>query len=75
MNVWQSESAREWTIVGAVYLVLLLVAAVWLAVDRTPPEWDHANHLERVVHCAEDMRERKKYGQPGARQKFQYSKR
>src|SRR5207248_8550337 len=29
--------------------------AVWLAIDRRPPEWDHANHLERVVHCAEDL--------------------
>ena len=58
MNVLQSGSAREWAIVGGVYLALLLVAAVWLAVDRTPPEWDHANHLERVVHCAEDMARR-----------------
>ncbi len=50
-----TRSAREWAIVGGVYLALVLIAAVWLAVDRTPPEWDHANHLERVVHCAEDM--------------------
>jgi hypothetical protein len=46
---------REWAIVGSVYATLVLIAAVWLAVDRRPPEWDHANHLERVVHCAEDM--------------------
>ena len=50
-----TRSAREWAIVGGVYLALVLIAAVWLAVDRTPPEWDHANHLERVVHCAEDL--------------------
>jgi hypothetical protein len=31
------------------------VASVWLALDRRPPEWDHANHLERVVNCADDM--------------------
>jgi hypothetical protein len=47
--------AREWVIVAGVYLALVLITAVWLAIDRRPPEWDHANHLERVVHCAEDM--------------------
>ena len=47
--------AREWAIVGGVYLALVLITALWLAIDRRPPEWDHANHLERVVHCAEDM--------------------
>ena len=50
--------AREWAIVGGVYLALVLITAVWLAIDRRPPEWDHANHLERVVHCAEDMARR-----------------
>jgi hypothetical protein len=55
MNETRSGAAREWAIVGGVYLTLVLIAAVWLAVDRRPPEWDHANHLERVVHCAEDM--------------------
>lgn len=25
--------------------------AAWLAVDRRPPEWDYANHLERAVTC------------------------
>jgi dolichyl-phosphate-mannose-protein mannosyltransferase len=55
MNETRSAAAREWAIVGGVYVVLVLIAAAWLAVDRRPPEWDHANHLERVVHCAEDM--------------------
>ena len=50
-----TRSAREWAIVGGVYLTLVLIAAVWLAVDRTPPEWDHANHLERAVACARDL--------------------
>ena len=50
--------AREWAIVGGVYLALVLITAVWLAIDRRPPEWDHANHLERVVHCTEDMARR-----------------
>jgi len=55
MNGARPESAREWAIVGGVYLALVLVAAVWLWIDRRPPEWDHANHLERVVHCAQDI--------------------
>ena len=55
MNGERPESAREWAIVGGVYLALVLVAAVWLWIDRRPPEWDHANHLERVVHCAQDI--------------------
>jgi hypothetical protein len=37
-------------------VTLALVAAVWLGLDRRPPEWDHANHLERAVGCAEGMR-------------------
>src|SRR5215468_3216861 len=40
----------------ALLLALLLaglaaVVAVWVAVDRRPPEWDHANHLERALEC------------------------
>lgn len=50
-----SASARDWAIVAGVFAVLVGVAAVWLAIDRRPPEWDHANHLERVVRCAEDL--------------------
>src|SRR5438093_4206652 len=50
-----SSSARDWAIVAAVFAVLVGVAAVWLAIDRRPPQWDHANHLERVVTCAEDL--------------------
>lgn len=40
---------------GAAFAALVAVAAVWLALDRRPPEWDHANHLERAVACAQDM--------------------
>ena len=50
-----SDTRRDLTIVGGVYLALVLIAAVWLAIDRTPPEWDHANHLERAVNCADDL--------------------
>jgi hypothetical protein len=41
--------------IAAIFVVLAGVAGVWLALDRRPPEWDHANHLERVVNCADDM--------------------
>ncbi len=30
---------------------LAAVMVVWLGIDRRPPEWDHANHLERAVAC------------------------
>jgi len=45
----------EWALVAAAFTVLAATAAVWLAWDRRPPEWDHANHLERAVVCARDM--------------------
>ena len=44
-------SAREWLAVGALWILLGIVMAVWVTVDRRPPEWDHANHLERALHC------------------------
>ena len=47
--------ARERAIVAGAFAALVALAAVWLAIDRTPPEWDHANHLERVVRCAGDL--------------------
>jgi hypothetical protein len=37
------------------FALLAGVAAVWAVVDRHPPEWDHANHLERAVLCARDV--------------------
>lgn len=54
MTTWHS-SAREWALVAAAFVVLALVATVWLVIDRHPPEWDHANHLERAVLCARDL--------------------
>ena len=30
---------------------LAAVMVVWLGIDRRPPEWDHANHLERALAC------------------------
>ncbi|MBI3827192.1 MAG: glycosyltransferase family 39 protein [Candidatus Rokubacteria bacterium] len=41
--------------VAVAWLAIAAVAAVWLARDHRPPEWDYANHLERVVHCAQDL--------------------
>ena len=43
-------------LLGVVFAGLAVAAAVWLAIDRRPPEWDHANHLERAVLCARDLR-------------------
>ena len=37
------------------FLIVALAAEAWLLVDSRPPEWDHANHLERVVHCAKSL--------------------
>ena len=50
-----SPAARDWVIVAGVFAVLVGVAAVWLSTDRLPSQWDHANHLERVVTCAGDL--------------------
>jgi hypothetical protein len=48
-------AGRDWALVGGAWLVLVLALGVWLAMDRRPPEWDHANHLERAVACAADI--------------------
>jgi len=45
----------ERALVAMAFVALVTVAAVWLARDRRPPEWDHANHLERAVACAGDL--------------------
>ena len=36
---------------------LAVVMAIWLSIDRRPPEWDHANHLERAVLCQRSLGE------------------
>ena len=48
---WRGREA----ILAAVVFTTLVAVAVWLALDRRPPEWDHANHLERAVTCAGDL--------------------
>jgi len=42
---------HPWLALGALLLLLCVVVSVWVSVDRRPPEWDHANHLERAVGC------------------------
>jgi Dolichyl-phosphate-mannose-protein mannosyltransferase len=43
--------------VAALLAGLAFVMAVWLSIDRRPPEWDHANHLERAVLCQRSLTE------------------
>jgi 4-amino-4-deoxy-L-arabinose transferase-like glycosyltransferase len=42
---------RPWLLVAFLFAVLCAVSATWVQIDRRPPEWDHANHLERAVDC------------------------
>src|SRR5207245_4438272 len=46
---------RDWALVTLLFAVLATVTFAWQAIDRHPPEWDHANHLERAVLCARDL--------------------
>lgn len=46
---------RDWATIAAAFAAMAVVVSVWVALDRRPPEWDHANHLERVILCAGDM--------------------
>lgn len=41
-----------------IFGALAIVAAVWLQADRRPPEWDHANHLERAALCGQILADR-----------------
>ncbi len=49
------EPARPATLAAGAFLLVTLAATVWLALDRHPPEWDYANHLERGVLCVRDL--------------------
>src|ERR1700687_2003700 len=42
---------HPWLGVGAVFARLCAVTPIWASIDQRPPEWDHANHLERAVEC------------------------
>jgi len=35
----------------ALFAALCVVVTVWASIDRHPPEWDYANHLERALEC------------------------
>ena len=54
-EVGRSPRGREWAVVIGTFLIVALAAEAWLLVDSRPPEWDHANHLERTVHCARSL--------------------
>jgi MFS family permease len=43
---------------GGIFGALAIVAAVWVHADRRPPEWDHANHLERAALCGQILADR-----------------
>jgi Dolichyl-phosphate-mannose-protein mannosyltransferase len=47
--------ALDWAIVSVAFLAVATVAAIWLAIDRRPPEWDYANHLEHALLCRRDL--------------------
>ncbi|HLF48504.1 MAG TPA: glycosyltransferase family 39 protein, partial [Methylomirabilota bacterium] len=42
---------RHAVALAALLAALGAVTVAWLAVDRRPPEWDYALHLERAVTC------------------------
>jgi hypothetical protein len=46
---------RGGALVALAFVALAAVALTWFAIDRHPPEWDHANHLERAALCARDL--------------------
>jgi len=39
------------------FVLLCVVTVVWVGIDRRPPEWDHANHLERAFDCYRTLSE------------------
>src|SRR5215470_17991009 len=47
---------RPWLLLVLLYAVLCSVVTTWVLLDRRPPEWDHANHLERAVGCSHSLR-------------------
>src|SRR5262245_7550050 len=42
---------HPWLALSLLFVLLTAVTAAWVLIDRRPPEWDHANHLERAVGC------------------------
>ena len=46
-----STARRDAGLLALLLFILAGVLVAWLAVDRRPPEWDDANHLERALDC------------------------
>ena len=40
---------RPWLLLTALLVALCVIVALWASIDRRPPEWDYANHLERAL--------------------------
>jgi Dolichyl-phosphate-mannose-protein mannosyltransferase/LmeA-like phospholipid-binding len=51
----ERERRRALWAVAVGFTALALVAVVWFSLDRRPPEWDYANHLEGAVRCAHGL--------------------
>jgi hypothetical protein len=55
-------TGRPAVALGVLRLGLAVVLIVWVSRDRRPPEWDHANHLERAVACHRSLSEPQRGG-------------
>lgn len=55
-------SLRDWLLLASLFGTLGLVVGIWVTLDRRPPEWDYANHLERAVRCHQVLLERGRSG-------------
>lgn len=51
-------SVRSWLLLASIFFGLVLVTVIWVTLDRRPPVWDHANHLERALVCYRILFER-----------------
>ncbi len=38
-----------------VFLAIGGTVLLWVRIDQRPPAWDYADHLERMVACADDL--------------------
>src|SRR4030095_15235982 len=47
---------RPLVALSGLFLCVCAITTVWIVIDRRPPEWDHANHLERAVDCYRKLR-------------------
>ena len=50
-------TGRHGLALAGLLIGLAAIVAVWLGIDRRPPEWDHANHLERALSCHRSLGE------------------